>query len=364
VEPVLGRQLFLPFLLSALDPAAVNQAHQAPFALSALSLCLRPMMFPHPAALCFLPVLLPLLLPGIDSSDSTKSSAALQVITQIFSWMAIRSSYIKKENNTAVSNSSVSLSDRPGQRQLMLYEDPAHPPYTTIPSLSATPDLGVRDMLVDLEALAGVFPEWLPAFLDRLFLLLDAQEERQKGQASSVLSGAMCECSFQVLQAIDCPVLRRLVTDKLLARLTQTTPVHAAKTAAKLIEFIVASDPASHPPAALISDKERPVGGVLRSVLLQLMAGDVCVPGKVSPAKLAFRLRLIGGAVRGAGVAQIGSCLDLLEPLTCTALVHHTDKAVRKAVNKLAKVRQSIRIFCCMTYAIYYIRHSLTEITI
>ena len=50
VDPALGH-IILPFLLRALDPAAVNQPHQAPIAILTASVVFKPLLYPRPVIL-------------------------------------------------------------------------------------------------------------------------------------------------------------------------------------------------------------------------------------------------------------------------------------------------------------------------
>ena len=52
VDPALGH-IILPFLLRALDPAAVNQPHQAPIAILTASVVFKPLLYPRPVILRF-----------------------------------------------------------------------------------------------------------------------------------------------------------------------------------------------------------------------------------------------------------------------------------------------------------------------
>ena len=76
---------------------------------------------------------------------------------------------------------------------------------------------------------------------------------------------------------------------------------------------------------------------VLRSVLDTLLGPDIYA-GSVSPSKLAFRIRLVGGAVRGAQCGPVAAHLEALTPLLGQQFIHHSEKVVRKATAKLMKV--------------------------
>ena len=92
------------------------------------------------------------------------------------------------------------------------------------------------------------------------------------------------------------------------------------KVSAKIIESIINGNPAALP-----------------RVLESIIDSDVA-SGSCSAEKLAFRLRLAGGAVRSAQGANIVPCLPLLTPFfEAQYTILHTEKAVRKAACKLVK---------------------------
>lgn len=81
IDPELGHVL-LPVMLTALT--TVNQTHQAPIALHTLSTLSRPLLYPAPVLLPYLPQLLPLVLPGLDPADSKKVSLGKLLVNILF----------------------------------------------------------------------------------------------------------------------------------------------------------------------------------------------------------------------------------------------------------------------------------------
>ena len=77
---------------------------------------------------------------------------------------------------------------------------------------------------------------------------------------------------------------------------------------------------------------------VLPRILNQLITTETLAPGSISADKLGFRLRLIGGAVREATGEVLLQCIEQVYVLTGTVYTQHSEKSVRKAANKLAKV--------------------------
>ena len=85
--------IVMPILLGALDDVAVNQSHQAPAAMHAITLAFRQFMYPQPVVLSYLPELLRWSINGIDSNDSTKTSITLNMYCHILSWLPIKKNY-------------------------------------------------------------------------------------------------------------------------------------------------------------------------------------------------------------------------------------------------------------------------------
>ena len=83
----------MPFLLQSLDPSAVSLSHQAPAAMSALGNLFKPLLFPCPLILEYLPTLLELSLPGVDPNDTKKSVVTLKLYEGILAALPIRASY-------------------------------------------------------------------------------------------------------------------------------------------------------------------------------------------------------------------------------------------------------------------------------
>ena len=77
---------------------------------------------------------------------------------------------------------------------------------------------------------------------------------------------------------------------------------------------------------------------VLPRILSQLIDSETLTPGSISADKLGFRLRLIGGAVREATGEVLLQCIEQVYVLTGIVYTQHSEKSVRKAANKLAKV--------------------------
>lgn len=117
-----------------------------------------------------------------------------------------------------------------------------------------------------------------------------------------------------------------------------TTPLNGVKGSAKLLEAMVTSDP-SILQSVLLDLLVAPVSGTNGSASGGV-SGDIAgaLLGAYSADKVAFKLRLAGGACRAATSAYITPVIPLLTPLlTSAAFFNHEEKIVRTATNKLLK---------------------------
>ena len=102
----------------------------------------------------------------------------------------------------------------------------------------------------------------------------------------------------------------------------QSTPKNSAKEWSRVVEVLTWSDAAALPR----------VLDVLLDTDVRLLA--------CSADKLAYRLRVVGGALRrcdAPDAAHLGLCRDVLALVSSEALVHHADKEVRKAGCKVRR---------------------------
>lgn len=297
----------IPYLIAPLLPEAVSQSHQTPVALQCLRVCLKSLLFPHPVLVWHLPTMLKVLLPGIDVNDRAKTTDSLNLVMSIVANVPIMSNYVGVCGSPAAASA---------------------PYFSQISALRSgnvgDPNTWVHNQLTEcscvLETLSEYWEEWLPLFLEKIFALFEAESAKQRGKTGCQLTQNIRRVMETVLAAIQCPYLLKLVLDTVLKYFSQALPTNAAKTAAQLMECIVARSP------ELLLD--------VLTVVLDLDKGGLCA---VSAEKMAFRLRLAGGAVRRATASQVSQCLHLLQPYLETNQLHHAEKCVRKAVSKLAK---------------------------
>ena len=300
LDPTIAAEV-VPFVLSALDEDAVNQPHQATAALYAMTLCIKPLLYPQPALLPYLPALLRLSLPGLDPNNASKTCITLGMLSSVFSFVPARSSYA------------------PAAAALPPYLARAH----LVGGAAAADALlsaGVSQS-VHYDALADTLVEWVPQFLDRCVALLEAQEAKKAGQKPAFMVGAvLAECVGLLFQAMPLgdPV-RVAAEDRLLASLLSRSPLNAAKIAGRLVEAVVSTNPAR-----------------LQEIVRAAVDAEV-LAGSYSPEKIAFRLRLVSGAVSSAGGEALVPALPLLLPLLGSSALVHSDKVRRKASVKLLK---------------------------
>jgi hypothetical protein len=129
--------------------------------------------------------------------------------------------------------------------------------------------------------------------------------------------------------------LRTGLQSKVIQFFQNTTPLNAAKASAKLMEAMVTSDPAILPHVlnALLTVPLPSSGSSSSS------SSSPTLVDCFSAEKIAFRLRLAGGALRCGTSSQIVPCLPslLLPIVTSSVYFNHDEKSVRTAVGKLLK---------------------------
>lgn len=337
VHPTVCGPIVLPFLLAALDPAAVSQAHQAPVAMQTIGGCFRGLMYPQPVLLPYLPDILRLSLPGIEPSDVMKTSITLNLYCTVLAWLptTLRSVDAGKNGTDAVLPSYLEVIQNGG--------------VDATGAIPASAKLSV-DLLNDqLQVLSEYLSsEWCAALMSRLFALLEAQEVVVEGAKPSPLAGAVGQVASYLFQALrDLPglpathpaqekqvQLRRSIQSQVRKFFLTTTPLNGVKGSAKLVEAMVTSDPSILVDVLTelldtTSNKTASTDGTIATTLLAAFSAD----------KVAFRLRLAGGACRSATSAHITPCLAmLLQPIiTSTAYSNHEEKIVRVATGKLLK---------------------------
>lgn len=339
VQPAVCAPIVVPFLLAALDPAAVSQAHQAPVAMQTLANCYKAFMYPQPVLLPYLQEILRLSLPGIEPSDVMKTSITLNMYGNILAWLP-----------TTLRSFDASAADAlPRAYMDVLAESPL-----TYGKVATTPEITVDTLNAQLQTVSTyICTEWATALMNRLFALLEAQEAALEGAKPSPLAGAIGQVSSYLFQALR-PLsglpeddsqqtqqreARVALQEQVRKYFTTTTPLNGVKGSAKLVEAMVTCDPALLPD--VLRDLLCPSTATAASPTgAEAMEVDTTASllGAFSSDKLAFRLRLAGGACRAATSEVLATCLPLLEPIvTSAAFYNHDEKLVRVATSKLLK---------------------------
>ena len=306
VDPLIGKVL-MPFFLSALDPEAVNKSHQAPAAMQAITLCFKSLIYPQPIILNYLPDLLRLSLPGLDPNDNQKTTITLGMYSSILAYLPVRSQY-----------------KVPSKASPSLYLVQACNPQSNIANFDYK--TSPEEWSTLLSSLDGYMGEWALELLDKIFVLLQSHEPKRKGVKQNPVGAVIAECAGYLWQSIDpTDPLRSELENKVIKYFQQNTIVKASKVCSKMLEGMVCTN---------IS--------ILPKVVSAFFCDDMKEPLTVtsslsdwSPEKLAFRMRLVSGAVRQA--QKIDSVMNVVDALIDIKMINHSDKAVRKTACKLVK---------------------------
>ena len=299
----------MPFLLGALDSSAVNQPHQAPVALHVIKVVFKPLLFPSPTILKYLPEILSQALPGLDACDSMKTHVTLELFSVILTWLPLKLSYTDSDacgKDKDIPQSYLSLvnqlSTDTEEKNQILVDDK-------------------KNAKIYLNSISAMICDWISGFLDKIFTLLDAREEPQKGQKDG--GSSIGSCMFSLFRSIDPlqePVLWAFVEKKILDYFKNSMPQNAVKISSMIFDALTNVNASS-----------------LNHILVTLLDSDV-LNGVCSTEKLAFRLRICGGALRCCqGKILEPENFAIISHFFKKEYTHHTDKHVRKAVVKLIK---------------------------
>jgi hypothetical protein len=362
VQPAVCGPIVMPFLLAALDPAAVSNAHQAPVAMQTLSSCFRPLMYPQPVILPYLPDILRLTLPGIEPSDVSKTSITLHLYSTILAWLPTTMGRVEASGTSSGSGclgaegggtlpsylDVIQQAQGQGQGQ-------AEKAAISHGQIAPTTPVSPAALEAHLQALSDyIASDWTSALLGRFFAVLEAQEQLVEGAKPSPLAGAIGQCSTYLFQAMcdlpglpaEHPLQRKQRAVRLQAQtqvrryFASTTPLNGVKGCAKLLEAMVTADTSILPDvvAELLDAGGAAAASAGTGEVAVAAAADKLL-SSYSADKVAFKLRLAGGACRaGTGAAISPSLAQLLHPiLTSPLFCHHEEKVVRVATGKLLK---------------------------
>lgn len=313
MDPPATTPAFWDFGMRALDIQAVNSAHQAPAALSALTRLVQPTLRRAPGVLLRrLPTLLQLTLAGIDSNDQNKTIRTLIFYRSLASWMPIGTNAKTEARKWTSQDSSKLRQDgiiRPGtnlmealdeERQSLEYQTALSrlPPNTLLKH-----DPGNSDALDDflLDEVSAATADWVPEFLERVFELLRSMGEREKAgkrnsgvasrhssadvHAARNFSRVLKESLFQVFCAMEDSTF--LIAANAVKRFVQEETLPAAAKDASLLCQAV---------AAARGERKNP--GM--KILVPILTDDLV---HHSTKTAVYRVRCLAGSVRLAGKA-------------------------------------------------------------
>ena len=320
IDPLVCK-VVIPFLLNALDTNAVsNQPHQAPSAFYALSVCIKPLLYPTPYLLEYIPDLLRLsLLGGLDSNNQMKTSLCLSMFSTLFGFLPVQSQY-----------SEYTL---PADTMPYLLRANADSNYSDGSFIAASKAYNLSTFNIHLDLIASSFNTFLPALLDKIFQLLECQDPKkghnsnedtpdghEQPKNSFIVGGYIAECVGFIMQGMrPSDPLHAVFEDKIVAYFLNNSPINASKTCAKIMEAITNTNPA-----------------LVKSLIPKVLEN---IDG-FSSDKLSFRLRLAAGIVRsclGNTIVNDHVYSNWLSLYTSKAYLNHTDKTVRKHAVKLLK---------------------------
>lgn len=303
IDPRHTTPAFIDFACQALDVSAINQSHQAPAALSALSRLIQPALrIDHSIIFQRLPQLFHLTLAGIDSNDYDKTTRTLIFYRTLASWVPLGGSERDWKIIDDHSNESDLPSLSPGvyERLQRLVNSPQY--ISAIDSLPETSPLrlcrienvyGSVESAIHESSFAA--SDWVLEFLDRVYMLLRAAGSKEKSSerngvrhgTSGVLqarnfSRVLKETLMQVFASIDNETFK-MALRSICRFLEEETLPWAAKDCSILCEATAAC-------------RDEGATSAL-DALVPVLCTDVT---QLSTKTATYRLRCLGGLVRSA----------------------------------------------------------------
>ncbi|KAL3921481.1 MAG: hypothetical protein SGILL_002726 [Bacillariaceae sp.] len=357
IDPSRVTPTFLDFAARALDITAVNLAHQAPAALSALTRLVQPSLRSEAhILLARLPEILRLTLAGIDSNDQNKTIRTLILYRSLTSWMPVGGSL--KEWSLLILDKDRDLEDRSDGTIRMdkhlharLHEQSSSAEYASaVEKLPETSLLKQNSALEDdlevqllVDEASSATSDWALEFLERVYALLRATGEREKtGKTASGVanrhssadvqqarnfSRVLKECLVQTFASMDDEV-HMLAVKSVVRFLSEETLPDAAKDTSFLCAAVA---------SARIKDEKVRSPGLdgLVPVLMDELENH-------SNKTLCYRLRCLSGAVRMCGVSILKHKSEIKKAIDFA--LSSRDKHVYKTGCKL--LRHSLSTLC------------------
>mmetsp|Transcript_4858 Transcript_4858/g.11567 ORF Transcript_4858/g.11567 Transcript_4858/m.11567 type:complete len:2224 (+) Transcript_4858:205-6876(+) len=355
IDPMRVTPAFIDFATRALDISAVNLAHQAPAALSALTRLLQPALRSSPGILLVrLPDILRLSLAGIDSNDQNKTIRTLILYRSLTSWIPVGGSPKSWTTLDGAALEAAQANDGTmsiGTNLLKyLYEQIQAPDYVAaidkLPEsslLKQGTDIGDLDFDLLLEEASSALSDWVLEFLDRIYSLLRATGEREKAgktasgvasrhssadvQQARNFSRVLKECLTQTFASMDDETHKQAVKSVVRFLQEETLP-QAAKDSSFLCLAVS---------AARVKNGEIVSPGL--DALLPVLLDDL---EHHSNKTVTYRLRCVAGAIRACGTAIIKHKADIMRAVDFA--LSSTDKHVYKTGCKL--MRHTLATLC------------------
>mmetsp|Transcript_5490 Transcript_5490/g.15486 ORF Transcript_5490/g.15486 Transcript_5490/m.15486 type:complete len:2289 (+) Transcript_5490:225-7091(+) len=333
IDPRAVAPSFCDFGMRALDVTAVNSAHQAPAALSAMARLVQPMLRRAPEAfLTRLPTILQLTLAGIDSNDQNKTIRTLIFYRSLSSWIPIGGNYRKMARAHALVSGGENVLRYKGathaganlmeeveiMRNLPEYKAalaalPANSLLHRGDEAEGTTENGLDDMLLD--QVSSATSDWALAFLERLFELLRVSGEREKaGKRSSGVASR--HSTADVHQARNFSRVLKESCTQLFMSMDSDTFQTAARTVIRFVEEETL--PSAAKDASYLCQSVAAARGEGQNPGLDMLVPILTNDLRSTSVKTAvYRVRCLAGSVRFAGLAilnhrkAISSTLDL-----------------------------------------------------
>jgi Proteasome-substrate-size regulator, mid region/Domain of unknown function (DUF3437) len=327
IDPMHTAPAFIDFATRALDISAVNLAHQAPAALSALTRLIQPALRSNPSILLArIPDILRLCLAGIDRNDQNKTIRTLILYRSITSWMPVggepekwlsvdlKAQIEQETSGLTASNGTTHLG-----RDLFKYLSAPHTSPAYLEALEELPETSLlkqgipsdndtspeTHQLLMAEA-AAAMDDWILEFLDRIFTFLRASGEREK--AGKTASGvASRHSSVDVQQARNFSRVLQECLGQVFASLDGSIFTQALRSVTRFFQEDTlpwASKDASFVSQAVAGARE--VENVDGAIVLACPGLDALVPILTddlehhSTKTVQYRLRCLAGAVKGS----------------------------------------------------------------
>ncbi|KAF0689101.1 Aste57867_19373 [Aphanomyces stellatus] len=282
-------------IMRGLDPSALSQTHQAPSAISALTICGPALLRGDLSWIEHLPAIMQLTLPGIDPNDDGKTSRTLQLYS---TWLL----YLPVADDTI----------RPRAPRSALTTRYIQDLNAQLFSPRTLPD-NVDEVLWRLGA---ALESWVLVLLDRLFALLRNQDKPKtaKGTKSddTFQIGSHMQMVLNQLFVQLSPPLYKVALQRVVDFLQSTFLLNAGKAVAGLVRAVTGPSPEL----------------AIQKILLPAVA-SVLTSKSLSEQELMWQLRLIDGVIQRTSGTFLHPLQDQLKKILALTTAHSNAKVVK-----------------------------------